>query len=711
MDRLTAVNGNTIMQNAERRSISDFNANWKFIKLEKRCGLSEIPFKSLDFDDSGWEKVLLPHTWNSVDGADGLAGDGEEKEGYYRGLGGYRKTAYFSEKEYGGKSVFIEFEGANTVAELYVNGSFAGIHEGGYSAFRFDITRFIKLNAYNFFSVMVINAPTDYIAPITNQGDFTKMGGIYRDVKIIAAEPVHIDLMDFGSSGIYITPKNISENHSDVNVLVKLANDGNESKSVSVTVNILDMDGGTVASEKQEITLPANEKSQAEFVLPIENPILWNGTQSPYLYTAEIILESDNNKLDEYKQDFGIRTYHIDPENGFFLNGKYLDLRGVNYHQDSFENGWAMTNEQRERDYKMILDMGCTSVRMAHYQHDSYEYDLCDKLGLTVWTEVGIVNRMSADETDALAVSEGFSKNAKQQLTELIRQNYNHPSVIVWGISNELYQMTDEIYTIYTELNELAKNEDETRLVTFADSQFHGRFLKLPADVVGYNRYFGWYKDAGPADKFGEWLDSYHGAKECRPICVSEYGGGAAMSQFKDNIDRLTDIDPWGERHYQNYQSAMHEKVWSQFAERKYLWGKYIWCMFDFASDGRNEGDTKGQNDKGLVTRERIPKDAFYFYKSVWNKEHMVHLTEKGFKIRDRLVPQIKAYSNADSAELLVNGVSHGTIKRSELDKKYPTVFIWKSVKINADIQNEILVKATFSDGTVLADKAFWIGK
>ena len=183
------------------------------------------------------------------------------------------------------------------------------------------------------------------------------------------------------------------------------------------------------------------------------------------------------------------------------------------------------------------------------------------------------------------------------------------------------------------------------------------------------------------------------------------------MSQFKDNIDRLTDIDPWGERHYQNYQSAMHEKVWSQFAERKYLWGKYIWCMFDFASDGRNEGDTKGQNDKGLVTRERIPKDAFYFYKSVWNKEHMVHLTEKGFKIRDRLVPQIKAYSNADSAELLVNGVSHGTIKRSELDKKYPTVFIWKSVKINADIQNEILVKATFSDGTVLADKAFWIGK
>ncbi|MDE6131802.1 MAG: glycoside hydrolase family 2 protein, partial [Oscillospiraceae bacterium] len=516
------------------RITTEFNKSWRFMKLTKKDGLSELAFDVSDLDDSAWEEISLPHTWNSVDGADGISGKGEEKEGYYRGLGGYRKTFFFPEKEYAGKSVFIEFEGANTVTELFVNGSLAGRHEGGYSAFRFDITSLIVLGAENIFAVRVSNAPTDYIAPITEQGDFTKMGGIYRGVKIISANRVHIDLSDFGSSGIYITPKNISENHADTDVLVKLSNDGSESKSVTVSVNILNMDGCIAASEKQEITLSAKEKSQIEFSLSVENPILWNGKENPYLYTAEITVAGDGKILDGHREDFGIRTYRIDPENGFFLNGKYLDLRGVNYHQDSFENGWAMTDSQRERDYSMIREMGCTAVRMAHYQHARYEYGLCDRLGIAVWTEIGIVNKMSADATEKLAVSENFFNNARQQLTELIRQNYNHPSVIVWGISNELHQMTDEIWDIYTQLHDLAKSEDKTRLTTFADCQFWGKFLQLPADVVGYNRYFGWYKDAGPAEKFGEWLDLYHREKESRPICVSEYGGGGALSQFKD---------------------------------------------------------------------------------------------------------------------------------------------------------------------------------
>ncbi|MDE7303287.1 MAG: glycoside hydrolase family 2 protein [Oscillospiraceae bacterium] len=710
MDSLMSSKIDAASQNILGRTTVNFNSNWRFIKLTQKDGLSELSFESADFDDSHWEEISLPHTWNSIDGADGKSGGGEEKEGYYRGLGGYRKTFYFSESKYGGKSVFIEFEGSNTVTELCVNGSFAGRHEGGYSAFRFDITSLIKLDSENIFAVKVNNAPTDYIAPITEQGDFTKMGGIYRDVTIIAAEPVHIDLMDFGSSGIYVTPKNISEKHADTDFLIKLSNDSAENKSVSAAVNIFDMDGCIVVSEKQEIILSANEKSQAEFILQIDDPILWNGTENPYLYTAEITVVADKKILDGYRQKFGIRTYHIDPENGFSLNGKYLDLHGVNYHQDSFENGWAMTNEQRERDYGMMIEMGCNSVRMAHYQHDQYEYELCDRLGLTVWTEVGIVNKMSAGENDNLAVSDKFADNAKQQLTELIRQNYNHPSVIVWGISNELHQMTAEIFGIYTELCRLAKAEDKNRLTIFADNQFWGKFLELPTDVVGYNRYFGWYKDAGPAEKFGEWLDSCHGARLNRPICVSEYGGGGAVSQFKDNIDWQSDIDPWGKRHYQNYQSAMHEKIWAQFAERKYLWGKYIWCMFDFASDGRNEGDTNGQNDKGLVTRNRIPKDSFYFYKSVWNGEPMLHLTEKGFSRRGSVIPQIKAYSNADSAELFIDGVSQGTIKRTDLDSAFSTVFIWENVKIAEGRESEILVKGFFEDGTVLEDKAMWTG-
>lgn len=691
------------------RTEINFNDRWKFLKLTQKNGLSDLVIESEDFDDSLWENISLPHTWNAADGASGRTGIEEGGENYYRGLGGYRKKTYISEKEYGSRLIFIEFEGANTVTELFVNGFFAGRHEGGYSAFRFDITPYIIPDKENLFAVKVNNAPTNYIPPITDQGDFTKMGGIYRDVKLIAVEKIHIDLADHGASGVYVTPKNITKDSAEIDILVKLANDGAEETELIVKTNILNAEGKLTAAESKSLSLAASEKNHVRFNVTVEDPILWNGKKNPYLYTAEIIVESQSGELDRYKQSFGIRSYRFDPENGFFLNGEYLDLRGVNYHQDSYENGWAMTDEQRERDYGTMLEMGCTSVRMAHYQHDGYEYELCDRLGITVWTEIGIVNKMSADETERHAIAEGFSDNAKQQLTELIRQNYNHPSIIVWGITNELHQMTDEIYEIYSELCEMAHREDGTRPITFADDQFWGRFTELPTDVMGCNRYFGWYKDAGAVEKFGPWLDSYHESKKTQPVCVSEYGGGAALSQFKENIDWLSDIDPWGERHYQNYQSAMHEKIWAQFHQRKYLWGKYIWCMFDFASDGRMEGDTIGQNDKGLATRERVPKDSFYFYKSVWNSEPMLHLTEKGFKRRDRIVSEIKAYSNAESVELFINDISKGIINRSELTLEFSTVFSWKNIEIAADIENEVLVKANFSDGKVLEDKAVWI--
>ncbi|MCM1165858.1 MAG: discoidin domain-containing protein [Lachnospiraceae bacterium] len=693
------------------RTTENFDKDWKFLKMTQKDGLSELSVETADFDDSAWENITLPHTWNDKDGCDGWSGVDEGGENYYRGLGGYRKSYYFSSEAYSEKSVYLEFEGANTVTELFVNGTSAGIHKGGYSAFRFNITDLIRLDEENIIAVKVNNAPTEYIAPINIQGDFTKMGGIYRDVSLIAVSPVHIDLMDYGSSGVYVTPKNITSGSADIDVAVKLANETDAEQEILIKTDIIDGSGGTACSSESSKTLSANANDSEEISMRLTDPILWNGTKDPYLYTAKITLSRGETVLDEYSQSFGIRSYRIDPDDGFFLNGEYLDLRGVCYHQDSYENGWAMTNEQRERDYAMMLDMGCNSVRMAHYQHDGYEYDLCDKLGITVWTEIGLVNKMSGDETDALAIADGFVENTKQQLTELIRQNYNHPSVIVWGISNELYQMSDEIFDIYTELNALANAEDETRLITFADAQFWGKFLELPADVVGYNRYFGWYKDAGRVEKFGPWLDDYHQNREERPICVSEYGGGAAVSQHKDNIDWRVDIDPWGERHYENYQSQMHEQIWAQFSERQYLWAKYIWCMFDFASDGRQEGDTKGQNDKGLVTRERVEKDAFYFYKSVWNDELMLHITEKRFTNRPSEVPLVKVYSNADKVELFVNGSSRGTVERQTLDPLYSTVFTWENISLEIGSENEIKAVAYLSDGSALEDTAVWTGE
>ena len=661
----------------------DLNAGWRF-------SLSEGD-TSVDFDDSGWRLVTLPHTWNAEDCATG-ASFAEEK--YYRGWGCYRQKLIIN--EFG--RLFVEFGGANTVTELYVNGKFAGKHESGYPAFRFDITD-LAVRGENILAVKVNSAPTDYIAPITIQGDFTKQGGIYRGVYLIDASPLHIDLMDYGSSGVYITPENITERSADINIRVRLANFYGILRRVTLRAAVGDDISAAEASAEFDVPMGC---SCAELTVTLQNPRLWRGRKDPHLYTAEIIISENGRELDRRTLRFGIREYHIDPDEGFFLNGEYLDLRGVNYHQDSYENGWAMTDGQRERDYRMIADMGCTSVRMAHYQHDQYEYELCDRLGLTVWSEIGIINKMSPEEGDLPRLAEGFAENAKRQLTELIRQNYNHPSIIVWGISNELYQMTDEIFALYEELNALAKTDDSTRLVTYADNQFWGRFLELPADVVGYNRYFGWYKDAGEAERFGEWLDSYHGIREKRPICVSEYGGGGAISQHKDNIDWREDIDPCGARHYENYQSQLHEIVWEQLSQRRYLWGKYVWCMFDFPSDGRNEGDTRGQNDKGLVTRKRVKKDAYYFYQSVWSSEPMLHLTEKRFSPRPALVPRIKAYSNADNAELFVNGASVG--------KAYGgSVFVWENVQLKTG-ENEIEVRSVFPDGTILNDTARWTG-
>lgn len=673
--------------------IIDFNQDWYFSKLENNNS-QKLPVTEAAFDHSGWAKISTPHTYNDIDGASGRTGICEGGEHYYRGLCCYRKRF---DADFENKQIFAEFEGVNTVAEVFVNGISAGVHKGGYSRFRFDITKLLKPDD-NVISVLVSNAPTDYIAPITDQGDFTKMGGIYRGVSLIVKEKAHIDMLDFGSSGVYVTLNNITADNADVDILVKVANYDNK-KPLSIKAELCDLADNVVATAFGELL--AEKRCEISLKTNIRNPILWNGIENPYLYTAKISLFDGDTLLDYTEQCFGIRTYHIDLQKGFFLNGKYIDLHGVNYHQDSFENGWAMTDAQRERDYNMMLDMGVNAVRMAHYQHCQHEYDLCDRLGIAVWAEVGIVNRMSPDN-DTLRIDERFYENAKTQLIELIRQNYNHPSIIVWGISNELHQMSDEIYKIYQDLHAVAQKEDKFRLKTFADAQFWGKFLELPADVVGYNRYFGWYKDAGHAKNFGEWLDLYHNEKESRPVCVSEYGGGGAISQHKENIDWENEIDPWGERHYENYQSLMHEQIWAQFAKRPYLWGKFVWCMFDFASCGREEGDTKGQNDKGLATRERIPKDAYYYYKSVWNKEKMLHITNKRFARRIESITEVKAYSNAQSAELFVNGISLGRAKQNEDN---PTIFVWENVTLQTG-ENNFEVVAYFADGSTIKDNA-----
>lgn len=291
-----------------------------------------------------------------------------------------------------------------------------------------------------------------------------------------------------------------------------------------------------------------------------------------------------------------------------------------------------------------------------------------------------------------------------QQLTELIAQTYNHPSVMFYGMSNEIYQMSDSIHSLYEQMYDYISENGGGRAAVYADAQFWGKFRTLPADAVGYNRYFGWYKEAGSVEQFREWFDKAH-EEQTRPLCISEYGGGGAISQHKDNVNWLTDIDPNGERHYENYQSRLHEQIWAQIGSLDYLWAKLIWCMFDFPAAGRREGDTAGINDKGLCTRERVPKDAYWFYRSVWSGEKTCRLTEKRFTERPANVPEIRAYSNAERAELLLNGNSLGFGKVP--DNRLPTVFVWKDVKLRPG-KNDLLLRAFYSDGTVLEDGASW---
>lgn len=683
------------------RSYEYINGGWRFSRVG---GLPEGRQTEPKTDDSRWEKVELPHTWNSADCTGAAGKTPENPEGYYRGAGCYRRKVTLSHEQYHGKRVFIEFAGANTTTVLFVNGRKAGTHVGGYSAFRFDITRLVKIGAENQFTVYVSNASSEYVAPICDCGDFTKMGGIYRAVRLIAVEKLRIALRDMGSSGVYITSRPEAGGSAAVHVLVKLENDFSEEKTAVVRVEI---SGGTsaVRSEAQLTVAPGD--TSAELELEIPEARLWDGVRDPFLYTAKVSVSAGGEVLDGAAEQFGVREFRIDREKGFFLNGKHTPLHGVNYHQDSSRVGWAMTNKQRERDYAVMRDMGCNAVRMAHYQHAAEEYALCDKLGMCVWTEIGIIGKLCPGEPADPQLSPEFAESAMQQLTELVAQTYNHPSVMFYGMSNEIYQMSDSIHALYERMYDYISENGGGRLAVYADAQFWGKFCTLPADAVGYNRYFGWYKEAGGVEHFREWFDKAHG-EQLRPLCISEYGGGGAISQHKDDIDWLTDIDPNGERHYENYQSRLHEQIWAQIGSLDYLWAKLVWCMFDFPAAGRREGDTAGINDKGLCTRERVPKDAYWFYRSVWSGEKTCRLTEKRFTVRPVDVPEVRAYANAERTELILNG---GSLGSGEVpDGRLPTVFVWRNVKLRQG-KNDVLLRAFYSDGTVLEDGVSWMGK
>lgn len=618
------------------------------------------------------QRVNLPHTWNSGDALSG-------KQDYYRGMGNYEKTL-FVKPEWKGKRLFLRFEGVNTIATVFVNSVCLGEHRGGYGAFVFEITDKVQYGAENKILVKVNNALQLDIMPLV--GDFNFYGGIYRDVNLIITDPVNISLTDYASPGVYLIQNNVTKEQADVKAKVLVSNGSSTAKPVQVNVKI--WDGNKIVQQQDiNLTVDANQIHTAGLEFSIKNPHLWNGRKDPFMYRTEVTLLADGQEIDKVIQPLGLRFYHVDAEKGFFLNGEHLKLHGVCRHQDRAERGNALYKEHHEEDAAIIAEMGTNAIRLAHYPQATYFYDLMDKNGIIVWAEIPFVGPGGYNDKGFVDLP-AFRANGKEQLKELIRQHYNHPSICVWGLFNELTELGDNPVEYIKELNVLAHQEDTTRPTTSASNQMGD--LNFITDAIAWNRYDGWYGGT-PAD-LGKWLDRMH--KDHPEICIaiSEYGAGASIYHQQDSLVKTVPTSWW---HPENWQTYYHIENWKTISSRPYVWGSFVWNMFDFGAAHRTEGDRPGINDKGLVTFDRkVRKDAFYFYKANWNREKpMLYLTGKRNTVRTQRLQTITAFTNLSGAELFVNGKSYG----KAIPDSY-AILEWKNVELEPG-ENEIKVVST----------------
>ena len=592
------------------RKIINFNAKWAFSKEA-----TQLPTQI----DNKWNFVNLPHSWNAIDGQDG-------DNDYFRGTAYYAKS--FNKMDLPeAEQYYLELKGANSSADVYLNGKLLAHHDGGYSTWRVNITEAMEMT--NLLVVVVDNAANDRVYP--QMADFTFYGGLYRDVNVICVGNSHFDLDYYGAPGLKITPEICGKN-AKVEVEVYVTN---KSENQKLVYTIYDHEENVVTS---------TESADTKAVLEIADVHLWHGRKDPYLYCCEVELVEGDTVVDNVCNRFGCRTFKIDPDNGFILNGEEYPLRGVSRHQDRWGLGNALLPEHHEEDIELICEMGATTIRLAHYQHDQYFYDLCDEKGLVIWAEIPYISKHMPTGRE----------NTISQMKELISQNYNHPCIVVWGLSNEIGigGSDDDLLENHRILNDLCHQMDPTRLTTIAAvsmCKIDDPYLQIP-DVVSYNHYFGWY--GGETDMNGPWFDNFHKKHPNIPIGCSEYGCEALNWHTSD---------PRQGDYTEEYQSYYHEELIKQFFCRKYLWATHVWNMFDFGADARNEGGENGQNHKGLVTFDRkYKKDSFYAYKAWLSDEPFVHLCSKRYIDRVEDVTKITVYSNLPEVELFANGVSVG---------------------------------------------------
>ena len=631
---------------AEAREVTPFNDGWEFKKGPFAADAMQVAAKW----NADWEKVTVPHTWNADDMQ-------KKTNSFYAGVAYYRKQHVFP-KSLEGKRVFLRFEGVGSCAEVYVNGYLVGTHKGAYSAFVCEIGAQVKYGEKNEIVVKADNTARPDVIPV-NHGLFGVYGGIYRPVWLVVTEPCNIVVNDCASSGVYITQKNVSKKSAEVSVKVKLDNATLAPVPLELENAIYTREGKLVKTHRQSFDLTPQGVQSYVSHFKISNPHLWQGREDPYLYKVVSRLKQGGKVIDEVVQPLGLRKYEVIAGKGFFLNGKKYPMYGVTRHQDWWGLGSALTNKEHDFDLAQIMEVGATTVRFAHYQQSDYIYSRCDTLGLVIWAEIPFVNRVTGQEWD----------NVHQQMRELIRQSFNHPSIYVWGIHNEVYHPHGYTAALTQSVHDLCKLEDPDRYTVAVNGYGHVEHpVNGNTDIQGMNRYFGWYEKK--IQDIKPWVEKMEKEYPWQRLMLTEYGADA---NIEHQTEILGDALNWGSDFYpETFQTKTHEYQWSIIAQHPYILASYLWNMFDFAVPMWKRGGVDARNMKGLITFDRkTRKDSFYWYKANWSKDPVLYLTQRRNTERERKETSVTVYSNLGTPRVYLNGRELNGIRKGYTDVHY----------------------------------------
>lgn len=659
------------------REVTLFNDGWEF----KKGPFSKEAMQAAVKWNAGWQEVTLPHTWN--------ADDMQKKvSAFYEGVGYYRKKCIFPESMKG-KRLFLRFEGVGSCAEVYVNGYLTGTHKGAYSAFVCEIGSQVKFGEENEIIVKADNTARPDVIPV-NHVLFGVYGGIYRPVWLVITEPCGIVVNDCASSGVYITQKNVSKQSAEVNVKVKVDNATLAPVPLVLENVIYDGSGKLVRKHNQAFELTPQGVQSYSSQFKLSNPHLWQGREDPYLYKVVSRLLQNGRVLDEVVQPLGLRKYEVVAGKGFFLNGKKYPMYGVTRHQDWWGLGSALTNKEHDFDLAQIMDIGATTVRFAHYQQSDYIYSRCDTLGLVIWAEIPFVNRVTGQEWD----------NAHQQMRELVRQSFNHPSIYVWGIHNEVYHPHGYTAALTQSVHDLCKLEDPDRYTVSVNGYGNvGHPVNQNADIQGMNRYFGWYERKMQDIK--PWIEKMEKEYPWQRLMLTEYGADANIAH---QTEILGDALNWTSPFYpETFQTKTHEYQWSIIAKHPYITASYLWNMFDFAVPTSKRGSVDARNMKGMMTFDRkIKKDSYFWYKANWSKEPVLYMTQRRNVLRERKETSVTVYSNIGTPKVYLNDRELSGIRKGYTDVHY----VFDKVLLN-DGKNVLRAVVTWQ-GREYVDEMEW---